>query len=194
ARGTDALDLAASYGTDKLRAMVVTVHDRLRSLGRRPDLPPIEPPRDTGQRERFLRAAAVAQRELAPHAGEGVTVDRALARLEQCEEVLASADPDPAELAKLAAKGGTTRALLTPAFQALAEAHPGYLAYCDGRRASAASRRETSSLSVTRTRRSTASATRTSRCSGRAARSRRRAGAPAPCAPTSVRGRRCSRL
>ena len=35
ARGTDALDLAASYGTDKLRAMVVTVHDRLRSLGGR---------------------------------------------------------------------------------------------------------------------------------------------------------------
>ena len=137
ARGTDALDLAASYGTDKLRAMVVTVHDRLRSLGRRPDLPPIEPPRDTGQRERFLRAAAAAQRELAPHAGEGVTVDRALTRLEQCEEVLASADPDPAELAKLAVKGGTTRALLTPAFQELAEAHAGYLAYCDGRRASA---------------------------------------------------------
>src|SRR5205823_2367245 len=137
ARGTGALDLAASYGTDKLRAMVVTVHDRLRSLGRPPELPPIEPPRDAGQRERFVRAAAAARRELAPRAGQGVTVDRALGRLERCDEVLARADPEPSEVADLAVKGGSTKALLTPVFLELAEAHAEYVTYCERRRAAA---------------------------------------------------------
>ncbi|HKP91781.1 MAG TPA: UvrD-helicase domain-containing protein, partial [Thermoleophilaceae bacterium] len=53
ARGTAALDLAASYGTDKLRRMVVTVHDKLRTLGRRPQLEPLEAPAPAGQRARL---------------------------------------------------------------------------------------------------------------------------------------------
>ncbi|MEA2349691.1 MAG: hypothetical protein QOG86_632, partial [Thermoleophilaceae bacterium] len=141
ARGTEALDLAASYGTDKLRRMVVTVHAKLRSLGRRPELPPLEPPRAAGQRDRLVRAVAAALAELGPRAGEGSTIDRALGRLTRCEGALSAlgddADADPAELAKLAVKGGATKALNTPVFEELTEAHAEYLAYCEGRRAAA---------------------------------------------------------
>src|SRR2546421_3596510 len=100
--------------------MVVTVHEGLRSLGKRPELPPLEPPRETGQRDRFAQAVSAARRELGARAGEGSTIDRALAKLEECEGVLGGAgasavDPDPHELAELAVKGGNAKALLTPA-------------------------------------------------------------------------------
>jgi ATP-dependent exoDNAse (exonuclease V) beta subunit len=140
ARGTESLDLAATYGTDKLRQMVVTVHGRLRSRGRWPALEPVEPPPATGQRERLVRALAEARRELGPRAGEGTTIDRVLGALDRCDAAfgaLGEADPDPAELAKLAVKTGTAKAMQTPAFEELAAAHADYLAYCEGRRAAA---------------------------------------------------------
>jgi ATP-dependent helicase/nuclease subunit A len=140
ARGTEALDLAATYGTDKLRHMVVTVHGRLRSRGQRPALRPLEPPRATGERDRLVRAVEAARLELAGSGASGATVERALERLARCGAVIGSLgeeDADPAELAKLAVKGGATKALNTPAFQALTEAHAAYLAYCEGRRAAA---------------------------------------------------------
>jgi ATP-dependent exoDNAse (exonuclease V) beta subunit len=142
ARGTEALDLAAAYGTDKLRQMVVTVHDRLRSLGRRAALEPLPPPRPEGQRERLLAAVAAAQRELGPRAGEGPSIDRVLGVLGRCETVLGALgedghDPDPAEILKLAVKTGTAKAMQTPVFDELTEAHAAYLAYCEGTRAAA---------------------------------------------------------
>jgi ATP-dependent exoDNAse (exonuclease V) beta subunit len=140
ARGTAALDLAASYGTDKLRRMVVTVHDRLRSLGRRPELEPLEPPRPAGQRERFVRAVAAARSELGPRAGEGTTIDRVLDVLGRCDAVLGElgdADPEAADFKKLEVKTGTAKAMRTPAFDEVKEAHADYLAYCEGRQAAA---------------------------------------------------------
>jgi ATP-dependent helicase/nuclease subunit A len=141
ARGTEALDLAAAYGTDKLRRMVVTVHDRLRSLGRRPELEPLESPAATGQRDRLARAADAASRELSEGGASGATVERALDRLARCGETLGALgedrDADPADLAKLAVKGGATKALNTAAFAELDEAHAAYVAYCEGRRAAA---------------------------------------------------------
>src|SRR5205814_44711 len=142
ARGTEALDLAAAYGTDKLRQMVVTVHGRLRSLGRRPALEPLAPPRPAGQRERLVAAVAAARRELGPREGEGKSIDRVLGVLGRCERVLGGLrddgpDPDPAELVKLAVKTGPAKAMQTPAFEELTEAQSAYLAYCEGSRAAA---------------------------------------------------------
>ncbi len=57
ARGTSELDLAATYGPDRLRSMVSTVHARLRSRGhRRPALEPVEVGPDASEEDR--RAAA----------------------------------------------------------------------------------------------------------------------------------------
>ncbi|MFL5779781.1 MAG: UvrD-helicase domain-containing protein [Thermoleophilaceae bacterium] len=140
ARGTAALDLAASYGTDRLRRMVVIVHDRLRSLGRRPELEPLEPPPAAGQRERFVRAVAAARSELGPRAGEGTTIDRVLDVLGRCHTVLGElgdADPEAADFKKLEIRTGTAKALRTPVFDDVKEAHAEYLAYCEGRQAAA---------------------------------------------------------
>ena len=140
ARGTATLDLAATYTPDRLRRMVTTVHSRLRSRGeRRPALPPLASPRPAGERDRL--AAAAALRELAPREGQGKAIDRALGTLGRCERALASlgADQmaDPAELALLQVRGGGAKALSTPAFEELADAHAAYLAHCEASRAAA---------------------------------------------------------
>ena len=53
ARGTSELDLAATYGPDRLRTMVTTVHARLRSRGeRQPGLRPVEAPPGASEDDR----------------------------------------------------------------------------------------------------------------------------------------------
>src|SRR5205085_8453818 len=57
ARGTSELDLAATYGPDRLRSMVTTVHARLRSRGeRRPVLDPVEVAPDASEDDRQAEA------------------------------------------------------------------------------------------------------------------------------------------
>jgi ATP-dependent exoDNAse (exonuclease V) beta subunit len=137
----DALDLAATYTPDRLRSMVTTVHGRLRSRGEEPALPPLDPPADGGERDRLALAVREAVRELGPQAGAGKTVDRALGTLERCDRSLRALGEDqladPADIAEWAVKGGSTRALGTPVFQELADAHAAYLTYCEATRAAA---------------------------------------------------------
>ncbi|MEA2376015.1 MAG: hypothetical protein QOD53_2478, partial [Thermoleophilaceae bacterium] len=141
ARGTDALDLAATYTPDRLRAMVTTVHGSLRSQGKPPELPPLESPRASGELARLRAAVATALRELGPQAGSGKTIDRALAALERCDRSIGALDDqaiaEPADIAEWAVKRGAAKALATPAFEELADAHAAYLAYCEASRAAA---------------------------------------------------------
>jgi ATP-dependent exoDNAse (exonuclease V) beta subunit len=130
----DPLDLAASYGPDRLRAMVVTVHGKLRSQGREPRLPPAEPPAPAGERERLEAAAGAAAAELGGAAGANRTVDRALAALDRCGDFLRSRSggdlPDPADLKDLEVKRGNVKAMQTPAFDELADAYRAYVTLC----------------------------------------------------------------
>ncbi|MEA2398715.1 MAG: hypothetical protein QOK25_2271 [Thermoleophilaceae bacterium] len=142
AGATEALDLAATYTPDRLRAMVTTVHGRLRSQGKPPALDPIEPPPPDGQRARLTRAVVQALLELRPQAGQGkATIDKALGTLERCGRFLGALPDveiaDPADLAELAVKPGSAKALHTPVFEELAAAHAAYLAYCEATRAAA---------------------------------------------------------
>jgi ATP-dependent exoDNAse (exonuclease V) beta subunit len=128
----DPLDLAASYGPDRLRAMVVTVHGKLRSQGRPPELPPADPPTPAGERERLERAVAAAARELGGATGK--TVEKAAAALDRCGEFFRTRAngelPDPADLKDLEVKRGNLKAMQTPVFDELAEAYAAYVTLC----------------------------------------------------------------
>jgi ATP-dependent exoDNAse (exonuclease V) beta subunit len=96
---SDALDLAAAYGVERLREMVVEVHDHLRSRGRtRPSLPRPRPADASAARAALDAACAACAAELAG-ARALASLDRARAALAACRELLdAGGDPDPAAL------------------------------------------------------------------------------------------------
>ncbi len=124
----DRLELAASYRPDPLGGMVRTVHSRLRSMGRRePALPPLDEPREAGERERLTAAFPAAVAELEPHA-EMASVRRELDKIRRCGELLAQAAglPDPEELATLEPKFGTAHVFRHDACAELADAHVAY--------------------------------------------------------------------
>jgi ATP-dependent helicase/nuclease subunit A len=82
------LELVAAYTPDGLGDMVRTAYSRLRSRGqRRPRLEELPRPVVAGQAERLSAAVAGALRELGG-AGDGVTVGRAIAKLERCAALL----------------------------------------------------------------------------------------------------------
>ena len=92
--GVEALDIVAAYDTDRLRKMIVTVHDALRSDGlTHPVLPPAPVVGEPGAlREPLAAAATAAARELAL-AGAGKRVGEARDKVARCIELLAQAAP-----------------------------------------------------------------------------------------------------
>src|SRR6185503_10966066 len=79
----DRVELVAAYTADGLRDMVRTAYSNLRSRGqRRPSLEPTLPPVPAGERDRLDAAASAALAELAM-AGGGVTVEKAMASIEE---------------------------------------------------------------------------------------------------------------
>jgi ATP-dependent helicase/nuclease subunit A len=153
-RGTPALDVAAGFTADRLRAAVVEVHDALRSAGStEPRLPPIvathaplaagdadaaplSPRADAADPDPApLRAAAdAALAELA--AAEGVTVERARRAIERCGEMLdAGGLPGPAALDKALFKPGNVRALQGDAIAGYLAAREAFASACAHHRA-----------------------------------------------------------
>jgi ATP-dependent helicase/nuclease subunit A len=127
------LELLANYTPQKLERMVRTVHSHLRSRGElHPELP--EPPAiaPTGAEAAELEAALRAA--MAGLAGaSGVSVERELAKMSSCLELLeelAGELGDPQRVARFEPKSGNARALSTPAFQRLTDAYATYHRAC----------------------------------------------------------------
>jgi ATP-dependent helicase/nuclease subunit A len=121
-----ALDLVAAYDTDRLRRMIVSAHDRLRSAGQTFPRLPAPPPTADAQPLRAALAAAAsrATAELAL-AGDGIRVAAARAKVDRCVELLR---------AQLGGEHGGAVAELSfgPAAKALrSDACTGYLAALD---------------------------------------------------------------
>ena len=117
--GAAALDIVAAYDTDRLRRMIATTHDALRSAGQTtPRLPAPQPP-PAGDpaplRAALAQAAAQAAAELA-RAGDGKRVGEALAKAERCAELLRAggSEPSAAVLGELSF-GAAANALRTAA-------------------------------------------------------------------------------
>ena len=105
--GAAALDIVAAYDTDRLRKMIATVHDALRSDGLTcPVLPAVPVVGEPGAlREALAVAAAAAARELAL-AGAGKRVGEAREKVARCIGLLAGAE---AELLRRGARGAALR-------------------------------------------------------------------------------------
>lgn len=114
--GSAALDLVAAYDTDRLRRMIATVHDALRSCGQtHPVLPPAPAGRDPEQlRAALMAAAGVAAAELAG-AGEGKRVGEAREKVERCVAVLHAHHPGSAATAAGASLAPSAAGLAPPA-------------------------------------------------------------------------------
>ncbi|HZO10385.1 MAG TPA: UvrD-helicase domain-containing protein, partial [Myxococcota bacterium] len=109
----DRIEMVAAYTPDRLRDMVRTAYSNLRSRGqRRPTLDATLPPVPAGERERLDVAASAALAELAV-AGGGVTIERAIASIEERE-------PLP---------GGKAKALCTAACDEYRDAHVAHTAF-----------------------------------------------------------------
>jgi ATP-dependent helicase/nuclease subunit A len=112
----DRLEMVAAYTPDGLGDMVRTAYSRLRSKGHRhPRLDELPAPRAGDQAERLTAAVAGALRELGA-AGDGVTVARALTKVERCAALLERVSPgglvEPGELKDLSF-GRNAKALCT---------------------------------------------------------------------------------
>jgi len=127
------LELLANYTPQKLERMVRTVHSHLRSRGelrpRLPELPAVAP---SGEEAAALEAAL--RSAVAGLAGAGgATVERELAKMRSCADLLGELRgqlADPQRLEKLEPKSGNAKALDTPAFADLAEAFKAYRRAC----------------------------------------------------------------
>jgi ATP-dependent helicase/nuclease subunit A len=98
--GAAALDVVAAYDTDRLRTMIATVHDALRSEGMtKPVLPPAPAVGDPAPLRGALAAAAAAAGAELALAGAGKRVGEAREKVGRCIELLADrgAAPDPAD-------------------------------------------------------------------------------------------------
>jgi len=139
-RGEAALDLVAAYDTDRLRTMIASVHDALRSAGQtRPALPPapvVADPR--ALRAALARAAAAAAAELG-RAGSGKLVARALQKVLRCDELLraGAGTPAAAVLSGLSFSTGAN-ALRTETCRSYLGALEAYAGACRDRAAAAA--------------------------------------------------------
>ncbi len=133
--GTDPerLEMVAAYTADGLGDMVRTAYSRLRSQGQRhPRLEELQAPSIAGQPERLAAAVAAVLRELG-EAGGGVSVARAIERVERCAVLLERLPggelAEPGELRDLAF-GGNAKALCTDACTEYREALAAYAALC----------------------------------------------------------------
>ncbi len=125
------LRMIAAYNPRKLADMVRTAYDHMRSQGKEPVLPVIDPPEPAGEREALQAAAAAAVAELG--APEQKTVIAALDKVERCSALLDRLAPGAlaghAEVKGLCPKG-TAKALQGPAYAAYRDAHAAYAALC----------------------------------------------------------------
>ena len=127
------LELLANYTPQKLERMVRTVHSHLRSRGELhpalPELPAVAPTgSEAAELEAALRAAAAGLAD----AG-GATVERELAKMTSCLELLAELRgelSDPERIKKLEPKSGNAKALSTPEFDRLCAAYAAYRSAC----------------------------------------------------------------
>jgi ATP-dependent helicase/nuclease subunit A len=87
--GAAALDLVAAYDTDRMRRMIATIHDVLRSCGQtQPVLPRAPAIADPQALRTVLAAAAAAAAAELGDAGNGKRVGEARVKLERCVELL----------------------------------------------------------------------------------------------------------
>ncbi len=136
-RGDPALDVAAGFTADRLRAAVVEVHDALRSAGETAPRLPAVAPAPAPDPSALRAAAAAAEAELA--AAEGKTVERARLALGRCGDMLGAGDlPGPGALDKALFKPGSTRALQGEACAAYLAAREAFASACARHRATAA--------------------------------------------------------
>ncbi|HEX8120266.1 MAG TPA: UvrD-helicase domain-containing protein [Solirubrobacteraceae bacterium] len=133
-RGEPALDVAAGFTADRLRAAVVEVHDALRSAGSTAPRLPAPPPAPDPDPSVLRTAADAALAELAD--GTGATVERARRALERCGEMLDAGDlPGPGALDKSLFKPGNVRALQGDAVAAYLAARESFAGACAHHRA-----------------------------------------------------------
>jgi ATP-dependent helicase/nuclease subunit A len=124
ADSTDPVELIAAYGVPALRAAILSVHSRLRSLGqlepRLPELPPVAAGAPDPAARLHATAAALAA-ELGQVPDPGVSVAQALANVQRALELPAPEEVWPADLwrVKLPRSGA---ALSTDACEAYSEA------------------------------------------------------------------------
>ncbi|MDX6718671.1 MAG: ATP-dependent helicase/nuclease subunit [Solirubrobacteraceae bacterium] len=136
--GAAALDLVAAYDTDRLRTMIATVHDVLRSGGQtRPALPPVPSPADPQPLRAALAAAAAAAAVELGRAGSGKRVGEARAKLQRCVELLGERPQAPAAVGGLRF-GAAANALRTATCTRYLDALEDYAGACRDRAAAAA--------------------------------------------------------
>jgi ATP-dependent exoDNAse (exonuclease V) beta subunit len=125
------LRMIAAYNPRRLADMVRTAYDHLRSQGKEPTLPVIDPPGPAGEHEALRAAATAAVSELG--APEQTTVLAALDKVERCAALLdrlpADALAGHGEVKGLGSKGAA-KALQGPAYAAYLEAHAAYAGLC----------------------------------------------------------------
>jgi ATP-dependent exoDNAse (exonuclease V) beta subunit len=136
--GAAALDLVAAYDTDRLRRMIATVHDALRSCGQtHPVLPRAPAVADPQPLRGALAAAAAAAAAELEGAGNGKRVAEARAKLERCVELLRER-PGPLPGRCELRFGATANALRTATCTRYLDALEGYAGACRDRAAAAA--------------------------------------------------------
>ncbi len=125
------LRMIAAYNPRRLADMVRTAYGHLRSQGKEPTLPEIDPPVPAGEREALAAAAAGALAEVG--APELPTVEKAMAKVERCSALLERLEDGAlaqhGDIEGLAAKP-TAKALKGSAYAAYLEAHEAYEALC----------------------------------------------------------------
>ena len=124
------LRMIAAYNPSKLADMVRTAYDHLRSQGKEPTLPVIEPPEPAGEREALVAAIGPAVGEIG--GADGKRAAEALDKLERCEALLARLDgcaAGPKELEDLTVGTGAN-VLKGPACDAYRAAHEAYASLC----------------------------------------------------------------
>jgi ATP-dependent helicase/nuclease subunit A len=131
------VELIAGYGPGQLRGAILGVYGELRSRGQmHPQLPSVPAATEISDaRSELEQAAARAAAELGAIPNPAVRVAQALERLDRCSAVIATADPWPGELERIALPGGNGAALSTPVCQAYIEALARFRSVCEHARA-----------------------------------------------------------
>ena len=134
----DGVELIAAYGAGPLASAIKGIHAELRSRGQtHPVLPQLPASPERADLDRALReleaAAAAAAAELGAIQEPAAKVVEALARLRRCGELVAVAEPWPADVGALRLPGGNGAALSTPVCTAYRDAVDRLIGICERR-------------------------------------------------------------